>query len=94
MGYARSPFRNFESYLIIVVGLDEDDVQIILKQYNLNFVTYELGRGFFTNKDLQGSVYPLGDLRGTLKIQYDDNSMKTKQNFDSFCWNIWNVRIA
>ena len=26
MGYARSPFRNFESYLIIVVGLDEDDV--------------------------------------------------------------------
>ena len=25
MGYTRSPFRGFESYLIIVVGLDEDD---------------------------------------------------------------------
>ena len=24
MGYARSPFRDFESYLRIVVGLDED----------------------------------------------------------------------
>ena len=47
MGYARSPFRNFESYLIIVVGLDEDDVQIVLKQDILNFVTSELGRGFF-----------------------------------------------
>ena len=26
MGYARSPFRDFESYLRIVVGLDEDDI--------------------------------------------------------------------
>ena len=27
MGYARSPFRDFENYLRIVVGLDEDDIQ-------------------------------------------------------------------
>ena len=32
MGYARSPFRDFENYLRIVVGLDEDDNQLILKQ--------------------------------------------------------------
>ena len=30
MGYARSPFRNFESFLRIVVGSDEDDIQLIL----------------------------------------------------------------
>ena len=34
MAYARSPFRDFESYLRIVVGLDEDDIRLILKQYN------------------------------------------------------------
>ena len=32
MGYARSPIRDFESYFRIVVGLDEDDIQLILKQ--------------------------------------------------------------
>ena len=32
MGYARSPFRDFESYLRIVVGSDEDDIRLILKQ--------------------------------------------------------------
>ena len=28
--YARSPFRNFESYLGTVVGLDEDSIQLLL----------------------------------------------------------------
>ena len=32
-GYARSPVRDFESYLRIIVGLDEDDIQLILKQH-------------------------------------------------------------
>ena len=31
MGYARSPFRGFESYIRIVPGL-EDDIQLLLKQ--------------------------------------------------------------
>ena len=32
MGYARSLFRDFENYLKSVVGLDEDDFQLNLKQ--------------------------------------------------------------
>ena len=48
MGYARSSFRDFESYLRIVVGFDEDDIQLILKQYNSKFVTYELLPGIYT----------------------------------------------
>ena len=39
LGFARSLFRDFESYLRIVVSLDEKDIQLILKQYNANFVT-------------------------------------------------------
>ena len=37
MGYARSPFRDFESYLRIAVGLEEDNIRLILKQYNEEF---------------------------------------------------------
>ena len=39
MGYARSPFSDFESYLRIVIGLHEDDIRLILKQYNEKLVT-------------------------------------------------------
>ena len=31
MGYAQSPFGDFESYLRIVVGLEAVDIQIFLK---------------------------------------------------------------
>ena len=78
MGYARSPFRDFGSYCRIVVGLDEDDFQLILKQCNANFVTSELDPGKYTIEDLQESVYPLGDHEGTLQIEYDDLNKKTK----------------
>ena len=77
MCYARSPFRDFESYLRIVVGLDEDDIQLISKHDNAKFVTYELGPRVYTIEDLQKAVYPLGDHEGTIEIEYDDNTMKT-----------------
>ena len=78
MGYARSPFRDFESYLRVVVGLEEDNIQSILKQYNEKFITYELGPGNYTIDDLQKAVYPLGDHEGTLQIEYDNLSKKVK----------------
>ena len=53
MGYARSPFKDFESYLRIVVGLDEDDVRLILKQNKAILVTCELDPGNYTTEDLQ-----------------------------------------
>ena len=77
-GYARFLFRDFESYLRIVVGLEEDDIQLILKQYNEKFITYELDPGNYTIEDLQKAVYPLGDHEGTLQIEYDDLNKKVK----------------
>ena len=38
-GYARSLFRDFETYLRIAVGLEEDNIRLILKQYNEKFIT-------------------------------------------------------
>ena len=78
MGYARSQFRDFESYLRIIVGLEEDEIQLFLKQYNEKFITYELDPGKYTIEDLQKAVYPLGDDEGTLQIEYDDLHKKVK----------------
>ena len=47
-GYARPPFRDIESYLRIVVGMDKDDIQLFLKHYNSNFVTSIIKHQRFT----------------------------------------------
>ena len=78
MAYARSLFRDFESYLRIAVGLDEDDIRLILKQYSANFVTYEFEPANYAIEDLQEAVYPLGYHEETLQIEYDDLNKKTK----------------
>ena len=77
-GYANSSFRDFESYLRIIIGLEEDDIQLILKQYNEKFVSYELDPGNYTIEDIQKAVYPLGDHEGTLQIEYDDLNKKVR----------------
>ena len=84
MAYARSPFRDFDSYLRIVIGLNEDNIQLILKQYNAKFVTHEFDTGNYTFEDLQKAVFPLGDHEGTLQTEYDDLDMKTKLILTSF----------
>ena len=65
MGYAQSPFLGFESYLRIFVSLDEDDIQLILKQYVSYFITYEIDPGVYTIKDISDVVY-MGDHEGTV----------------------------
>ena len=78
LGYVRSPFRDFESYLRIVVGLDEEDIRLILKQYNSHFITYELSPGIYTIQDISQAVRTLSGHEGRLQIEYDDINMKTK----------------
>ena len=77
-GYANSSFRDFESYLRIIIGLEEHDIQLILKQYNEKFVTYELDPGNYTIEDIQKAVYLLEGHEGTLQIEYDDLNKKVK----------------
>ena len=73
-GYAKSPYIDFESYLRIVIGLEEDNIQLILKQYNEKFVTYEIEPGNYNIKNLQKAVYSFGNLQ----IEYDDLKKKVK----------------
>ena len=77
MGYGRSPFRHFESYSGIVVGLDEKDIQLILKQYNSHFITYELTPGIFNIQDISNAIHTFSGHSEIIKIQYDDISMRT-----------------
>ena len=78
MGYARSPFRGFESYLRNLLGLDEDDIRLILKQYNAKIVTHELDPANYTIEDIHEAVYRYGDHEGTKQIEYDCLNKKTK----------------
>ena len=79
LGYVRSRFRDFQIYLRIVVGLVEDDIQLTSKQqYNSSFVTHETTPGIYSVEGISESVYTKSDHEGTLKIEVDDISMKTK----------------
>ena len=68
-GYARSPFRDFETCLRIVVKLDEDDIQLILEHYNSNFVTYVISPGNYIIKDNSEAVYIKGDHEKPYKLK-------------------------
>ena len=52
MGCAGSPFRLFENYLRTVVGLNEDNIQLMLKQYNSKFMSYEKRLAIYSIEDV------------------------------------------
>ena len=77
-GYTRSRFRDFESYLRIVIGLDEKDIQLILNEYNSHFITYELTPGIYSIQDISDIFYNFSVNNESIKFEYDNISMKTK----------------
>ena len=78
MGYARSTFRNFERFSRIVVGLEGDDIYLILKQNISFFITFELSPAIYNIKDISEAVHTKGDHEGTIQSEYDDVGLKTK----------------
>ena len=52
LNYTQTPFRDFETYLRSLTGLKEDDIQLLLKQYNSKFNLYEISPGIYTFEDL------------------------------------------
>ena len=78
LNYSRSQLRDFESYLRIRKGLDEEDIQLILKEYNSHFITYELTPGIYTIQDISDAVHTFSGHSDIIKIEYNDISMKTK----------------
>ena len=86
-------FLEILSYLRIGVGLNEDFMELILKQYTSTFVIYEILPGIYTIEENSEAVYTMGDHDGTLQIQYDDISMKTKLVLTCFGGTIRTLRF-
>ena len=78
LNYSRSKFRDFESYLRIRVGLDEEDIQLILKEYNSHFIRYELTPGIYTIQDISEAVHNFSGHSEIIQSEYNDIIMKTR----------------
>ena len=64
--YTRFVFQDFESFLRTQIDLIEDDVKLVLDEYNSSFITYELQPGIYILK-----IFPkLFSTFSNLNIQY------------------------
>ena len=81
--YTSSVFQDFESFLRTQIDLVEDDVGLVLDEYNSSFITYELTPGIYTFKDLSEALFNIlqSEYLGpsnVIDIEFDDITMKTK----------------
>ena len=84
LGHARSPFRDLETYLRCVVGLDEVDIQKVSKQGSSHFVTLEMSPGFYSIKYFSEAVYNVRDHEGTIQFEYHGISSNKKTIWTRF----------
>ena len=81
--YTSSVFQDFESFLRTQIDLVEDDVKLVLDEYNSSFIICELYPGIYTFKDISGALFNIlqsdcpGDCN-VIVIEYDHIKMKTK----------------
>ena len=81
--YVDSVFQDFESYLRTQIDLVEDDIKLVLDEYNSSFITYKLTPGIYTFKDLSEALFNFlqSEYPGpgnVIDIEYDYITMKTK----------------
>ena len=81
--YISSVFQDFESFLRTRIDLVEDDIKLVLDEYNSSFNTYELKPGIYNFKDNSEALFNIIQIEypgpsDVLVIEYDDITMKTK----------------
>ena len=81
--YTSSVFQDFESFLRTQIDLVEDDIKLVLDEYNSSFITYELEPGIYTFKDISEALFNILQTEypgssNVIDIEYDDITMKTK----------------
>ena len=81
--YTRSVFQDFESFLRLQIDLVEDDIKLVLDEYNSSFITYELEPGIYSYKEISEALfyilqseYPQSG--SEILIRLDDVTRKTK----------------
>ena len=81
--YIRSVFQDFKSFLRTQIDLIEDDVKLVLDEYNSSFITYELEPGIYSYRDLSAALfyileYEYPQSSSEILIRLDDVTRKTK----------------
>ena len=81
--YTSSVFQDFESFLRTQIDLIEDDVKLVLDEYNSNFITYELEPGIYSYRDISEALFNILQSEylvpsNTIVIEFDDFTRKTK----------------
>ena len=60
--YTSSVFQDFESFLRTQTDLIEDDVKLVLDEYNSSFITYELEPGIFSYREISEALFNISQL--------------------------------
>ena len=81
--YTSSVFQDFESFIRTQIDLVEDDIKLVLEEYNSSFNTYEITPSIYTFKDISEALFNIlqSEYPGpsnVIDIEYDDITMKTK----------------
>ena len=81
--YTRSVLQDFESFLRTQIDLIEDDIKLVLVEYNSSFITYELQPGIYTFKDISEALFNILQFEypqsnSEILIRLDDVTRKTK----------------
>ena len=81
--YTSSVFQDFESFLRSQIDLIEDDIKLVLDEYNSSFITYELDPGIYTFKDISEALFNILQSKypssgSEILIRLEDISKKTK----------------
>ena len=66
--YTISVFQDFESFLRTQIDLVEEDVYLVLDEYNSSFITYELDPGIYSHRDTSEALFY------TLQFEYPQSN--------------------
>ena len=55
--YTSSVFQDFESFLRTQIDLIEDDIKLVLDEYNSSFDTYELEPGIYSYREFSEALF-------------------------------------
>ena len=81
--YTSSVFQDFESFLRTQIDLIEDDVKLVLDEYNSSFITYELEPDIYSYKEISEALFCILQSEypqsfSEILIRLDDITRKTK----------------
>ena len=81
--YTSSVFQDFESFLRTQIDLIEDDVKLVIDEYNSSVITYVLEPGIYSYREVSEVLFNIHQLEypssgSKILIRRDDITRKTK----------------